>query len=102
MSKPRFIRSSQEDFTPDNNLYGFRSYCQNSIVNLNKVYAIYRNAYSQAFCKNLISPTTYIVGYRICFQMDSNGDNNIIWTYVSEIMRDSDYGRILELFEVKL
>jgi hypothetical protein len=105
MSKPRFIRSSQEDFTPQNNPYGLDSFCQNVLINLTNVSSIFIGTRTHQFSKK--SPNgganTKINGYVICFSfVNDNSENTITWVYISEIMRDSDYGRILELFEVKL
>jgi hypothetical protein len=102
MSKPRFIRSSQEDIYANNNIYGFKYDTTNVPVNINKVITIYKGKHPQSFVKGTTKGTDYVIGYRLNFQLDPAGENYVVWTYVSELMRDSDYGRILELFEVKL
>lgn len=104
MSKPRFIRSSQEDISGSNNIYGFKYDSCNPPINITKVYFISKGYYQHAFLKiNPVGPDHYVLGYSIVFQFDTTEEHHhVIWTYVSEIMRDSDYGRILELFEVKL
>ncbi len=103
MSKPRFIRSSQEDFLVENNPYGLESSCINYPININKVISIYHtgaNKHRFEKKRKLGEFQEYVPGYQIHF--DIGNDYTIIWSYLNEIMRDSDYGRILELFEVKL
>ena len=103
MSKPRFIRSSQEDISRDNNIYGFKYDTINVPININKVITISKGEHIQSFVKgNSKGGIDYVKGYRITFNTDPINNNYMSWIYVSELMRDSDYERILELFEVKL